>query len=286
MRQAAQITFPRKLGRAVPDEYLATGFTDVDGRGDTGAYTRCLALLDSLPYYRQCKARSCELLDLSPGQSVLDVGCGTGDDVSRMAARVAPGGIAVGADPSAKLLAEAVRRTPPGARAAFIRADARALPFRKGSFARCRIERTLQHIVDPKSAIREMARVLAPGGLLLSYDNDWRTFSVEGGDAGTAGIIAGLWADSFTNPTIGARLEDYFREAGLRIATVEPSTPIFIDFETADRVFNLRQTAARAVGKGLLAPSAADEWLVVAQARSRAGDFRCSLTACTVVGMK
>lgn len=270
----------------MPDEYLATGFTDVDGRGDTGAYTRCLALLDSLPYYRQCKERSCELLDLSPGLSVLDVGCGTGDDVFRMAARVAPGGIAVGADPSEKLLAGAVRRTPPGARAAFIRADARALPFRNGSFARCRIERTLQHIADPQSAIREMARVLAQGGLLLAYDNDWRTFSVEGGDAGTAGIIAALWADSFTNPTIGACLEDYFKEAGLRIVTLESSTPVFTDFETADRAFNLRQTAARAVGKGLLTAFAADEWLAAAQIQNRSGTFRCSLTAYTVVGRK
>lgn len=204
----------------------------------------------------------------------------------RIEARVSPGGIAVGADLSAKLRAEAARRKPPGACVALVHADAHALPFRDGSFARCRVERTLQHIKEPQSAIREMVRVLAPGGLLLAYDNDWRTFSVEGGDAGIAGIIAALWADSFTNTTIGARLENFFRAAGLRIVTVEPSTPIVIDFETADRIFNIRQTAARAVTQRLLTPSAADEWLAAAQAQSRSGAFRCSLTACTVVGMK
>ena len=69
---------------------------------------------------------------------------------------------------------------------------------------------------------------------------------MEGGDAVTAGTIAALWADSFTNTAIGACLEEYFRAAGLRIVTVEPSTAIFTDFEISDRVFNLRQTAARA----------------------------------------
>lgn len=268
------------------DEYLATGFADVDGRGDTAAYTRCLTLLDSLPYYRRYKQHSYELLALSPGLPVMDVGCGIGDDAYRMAARVAPGGIVVGIDPSARLLAEASRRIPPGAGVEFVRADARALPFKNGSFARCRVERTLQHIKDPLSAIREMARVLAPGGLLLAYDNDWETFTVTGGDGKTAKTVATLWANSFTNKRIGAGLKDYFLEAALRNVTVEPSVPLFTDFKIADRVFNLRQTAKRAVGANLITASAADEWISAAQAQSRSGNLHCSLTAYTVVGTK
>ena len=66
------------------NEYLATGFCDVDGRSDGAAYKNCLALLDSLPYYQQIKQCSYELLDLHPGVSVLDVGCGVGDDAFRM----------------------------------------------------------------------------------------------------------------------------------------------------------------------------------------------------------
>ena len=74
-------------------EYLASGFADVDGRNDEGAYTQCLTLLDGLPYFQAYKHRSYELLDLAHGLSVLEIGCGLGDDCLRMAERVGPDGV-------------------------------------------------------------------------------------------------------------------------------------------------------------------------------------------------
>lgn len=86
------------------EESLSTGFTDVDGAPDADAYSRCLSLLDALPYYREYRRQSYELLDLKPGVRVLDAGCGLGDDVFRMAERIGPGGCAVGLDASESLL--------------------------------------------------------------------------------------------------------------------------------------------------------------------------------------
>src|SRR5262249_36009421 len=45
--------------------------------------------------------------------------------------------------------------------------------------------RVLQHIADPVPAVREMARVLCPGGELVAYDNDWETLTVDEGGSCT-----------------------------------------------------------------------------------------------------
>ena len=268
------------------EEYLATGFAQVDARDDASSYKSCLALLDSLPYFRAYKERSYEWLELSEGLSVLEVGCGLGDDALRMAERVGPDGLVVGVDASARMIEEAVSRTPAGLAAVFARADARSLPFRDGSFARCRIDRTLQHITIPEASVREIVRVLKPGGILLAYDNDWGTFSISGSDDGCTRTIEMLWEDSFTNRWIGRYLKGYFLEAGLGDVTVEPSVSVIHDFELADRVYNVRQTVGRAVEAGLISHGTAREWLAALQAQSCCGAFSCTLTAFTVVGTK
>jgi ubiquinone/menaquinone biosynthesis C-methylase UbiE len=270
----------------VNDEYLASGFADVDARDDGGAYKRCLALLDTLPYFRRYKQESYELLELLPGLAVLEVGCGLGDDVFRMAERVAPGGKVVGVDASNRMIEEARTRAPANPATGFHLADARRLPFRDACFDRCRTDRTLQHIERPAEAIREMVRVLKPGGLLLAYDNDWGTFSVSGSDDETTRIIETLWADSFRNRWIGRYLKRYFLEEGLSDVSVYPSVSVVTDFELADQVYNLRQTAKRAAEAGRIAPADADRWLSEARAQSRTGAFLCTLTAFTVTGKK
>lgn len=268
------------------DECLATGFGNVDDRADVAAYSGCLSLLDSLPYFRKYKQRSYELLELFPGVTVLEVGCGLGDDAFRMAELVKPGGSVAGVDASARMLETASARNSDGLGIEFRRADARSLPFRDGSFMRCRTDRTLQHIARPECVIAEMARVLAPDGILLAYDNDWGTFSVSGADRKTTSVIEDLWAFSFTNPWIGRYLKQYFRLAGLTEITVYPSVSVINDFELADQVYNLRQTAFRAVEAGKLARKTAGQWLSDLEKQDKAGYFLCSLTAYTVAGRK
>lgn len=267
-------------------EYLATGFAGVDATKDTEAYKHCLALLDSLPYFQRYKQRSYQLLALAPGLSLLEVGCGLGDDLFRMAQRLGPNGIVVGLDASAVMLREASSRAPAHVRVNLGQADARQLPFKQSSFDRCRVDRTLQHIQNPQESIQEMVGILKPGGLLLAYDNDWGTFSVSGSDREATQIIETLWENSFTNPWIGRNLKRYFLEAGLAEVMVEPSVSVIEDFDLADQVYNLRETVRRAVDSGRLPASTGEGCLAELQAQSRSGAFLCTLTAFTVTGMK
>lgn len=99
-----------------------------------------------------------ELLELGPGDRVLDVGSGPGN-FSRAFARA--GGRVVGLDASATMLAQAVRA---GGGVEYVRGDAAELPFRDATFDAVCCFAALYFIEQPLRAITEMARVLAPGG--------------------------------------------------------------------------------------------------------------------------
>lgn len=269
------------------EEYLATGFRDVDGAQNQGAYFDCLALLDSLPYYREYKSRSYALLELRPGQTVLEAGCGLGDDAFRMAERIMPGGKVVGVDASAAIIHKA-RSRDLAARlpVELLVGDIKALPFANHSFARCRVDRVLQHIREPQRAITELVRVLEPGGLLLAYDNDWGTFAIASEAMETTRAIERHWRDSFANSGIGRALPELFHAAGVSEVTVHPGTCVITDFETADKVYNLRATVQKAVEENLISAFQGRAWIDEQIERSTKGSFSASLMAYTVVGKK
>lgn len=269
------------------EEYLATGFRNVDDAQNQGAYFDCLTFLDSLPYYREHKSRSYDLLDLRPGQTVLEAGCGLGDDAFRMAERIMPGGKVVGVDASAAMIHKAQSRDLAARlQVEFLVGDIKALPFANHSFARCRVDRVLQHIREPQRAIAELVRVLELDGLLLAYDNDWGTFAIASEAIEATRAIERLWCDSFTNSRIGRALPASFRAAGLADAVIHPGTSVITDFETADKVYNLRTTVQKAVEESLISASQGRAWIDEQIERSTKGSFSASLTAYTVVGKK
>jgi SAM-dependent methyltransferase len=90
----------------------------------------------------------------------LEIGCGEGTNLARLARRGTPFGIDR-YPAKARFAATAV----PRARVAT--ADATALPFRDGTFASVLVRDLLHHLPDPRRATAEAVRVLAPGGTLL-----------------------------------------------------------------------------------------------------------------------
>jgi demethylmenaquinone methyltransferase/2-methoxy-6-polyprenyl-1,4-benzoquinol methylase len=95
-----------------------------------------------------------------PGDRVLDACCGTGD-LALAAARA--GGRVTGVDFSAEMLARAERKAP---EFDWVQADASALPFPDGSFETATVGFGIRNLADLEEGLRELARVLVPGGRL------------------------------------------------------------------------------------------------------------------------
>jgi ubiquinone/menaquinone biosynthesis C-methylase UbiE len=107
------------------------------------------------------------LLGLPRGGRILEVGCGRGVAVPVIAKALAPR-VLIGLDVDPDLLTEAARRARErGVAAAFRQGDVRALPFPTASFDMVVDFGTCYHIRAPERALREIARVLKPGGLFV-----------------------------------------------------------------------------------------------------------------------
>jgi ubiquinone/menaquinone biosynthesis C-methylase UbiE len=159
---------------------------------------------------------------LRPGQELLDVGCGPGTITVDLAARVAPGRV-VGLDVSPAPLDEA--RAPAGRRGVpveFAVGDVYALDAANDSFDVVHAHQVLQHLTDPVAALREMARVCRPGGVLAVRDVDYATFTWFPDDEGLD-----RWLDLYhrvarhngAEPDAGRRLLGWAHAAGLRDVT-------------------------------------------------------------------
>ncbi len=102
-----------------------------------------------------------------PGDSALDVCCGTGDLAIALLDVVSPGGRVVGLDFSQAMLDAAVRKRP---QIEWVRGDALALPFADGEFAAATIGFGMRNLADHLRGFRELRRVVAPGGRVVCLE--------------------------------------------------------------------------------------------------------------------
>ncbi len=119
--------------------------------------------------HHRWRQRAADRAELKPGDSALDVCCGTGDLALELAGRVAPGGHVVGCDFSEPMLdlarEKAAERSASGVR--FEWADALKLPYDAGRFDAVTVGFGIRNLADLDLGLREMARVLRPGGRLV-----------------------------------------------------------------------------------------------------------------------
>jgi demethylmenaquinone methyltransferase/2-methoxy-6-polyprenyl-1,4-benzoquinol methylase len=116
--------------------------------------------------HHRWRERAAAKAQLGPGDAALDVCCGTGDMALELAKHVAPGGHVVGCDFSEPMLdlarEKAADRSSDGVR--FEWADALELPYDGERFDAVTVGFGVRNLADLDRGLREMARVLKPGG--------------------------------------------------------------------------------------------------------------------------
>ena len=145
---------------------------------------------------------------------VLDIGCGVGHDLALLAQS---GIAAIGVEPSGAFAGSARQRTlGDDANVAVVQADGEHVPLRDGATDGCRIERVLQHVVDPARLLLEARRCVRSGGLLTIFEPDWGTMRVESEhfDADAR------WLANVRHPEIGANLPELVEQAGADVMDV------------------------------------------------------------------
>ena len=138
-------------------------FDRVAGRYDL------LNSLMSAGLHHRWRERAADRAEVVPGDSVLDVCCGTGDLALELAGRVTPAGRVVGCDFSEPML-DLAREKAAGRGAESVRfewADALNLPYDADRFDAVTVGFGVRNFADRDRGLQEMARVLRPGGRLV-----------------------------------------------------------------------------------------------------------------------
>jgi ubiquinone/menaquinone biosynthesis C-methylase UbiE len=192
-------------------------FGDIDQSGSERETVALTDLIRRHPAIQDFTQRGLHLLELRPGQRVLDVGCGTGENVREFSGIVGSSGFAAGIDRSEAMIAEARRRSAEQNETAvsYRVGEAANIDFADGSFDVCWTERMLQHVSHPERVIAEMIRVLKPGGRLAVLETDWETFTMDLPDVESTRKVLNLFCDNIQNGWIGRQLLRLVRRAGL-----------------------------------------------------------------------
>ncbi len=149
-----------------------------------------------------------------PPRRVLDVGCGTGRLLRAVAARW-PEAELIGVDAAEGMVAEA-RRLNPGAR--FENAAAESLPLPNSSADLVLSSISFHHWADQAKGLREVARVLRPGGWFCLADHEFP--------------LGRLWGDKVRTRR---EVRELMKEAGLEVKRQVASGLTFIEFTLAQK---------------------------------------------------
>ncbi len=199
-----------------------TQFHSVDQTSNPAFFKQFMNTSHEHQTARSYKDEIMKQLAIRQGATILDVGCGTGQDTLDLALAVGPQGRVTGIDNSETMLHEARSRAAQAQLPIdYMLADATHLPFAHASFDGCMASRVLGHLPQPYQALAEMVRVARPGASIVVADGDLDVTIVDIPDRALARKVVHAACDQMTQGWIGRQLPALFQQAGLSNIWVE-----------------------------------------------------------------
>lgn len=197
-----------------------------------------------------------------PGARVLDLGCGQGN-TTRCLAEALEAEECIGVEYDANLVDYAETRPENPSNVRFEQGDATNLEFPDASFDVVFCRYLLIHIAEPMRVVREMMRVVRPGGYVVAYEGDFSSTGTSHPPCDALGTIHRVWRGLFQNPPAGRELVHYLREVGAAEIRAGAWTELEYDTAIIKRIYRLsaEATGPAAAAKGILSPSEVDEMI-------------------------
>ena len=211
------------------------------------------------------RAALIEMAEVAPGQTVLEVGSGTGALLVDLALVVGPGGRAIGIEPQPHLAAIAGAHLEAHGTANWSevrqgRAEALTLPDAVVDL--CVAQTVFLHLTDEirARALAEMIRVTRPGGQVLTVDQDMSTFVINHPDRQLTARLLQANLSNYEQPAMGRMARARFLDAGLCDVRVQVIVQAESD-RSAFLVGACERMARGAAARGGVTTDELDRWL-------------------------
>ena len=241
-----------------------------------------------LPDVQQVNQTLCEAVAAAPGERLLEVGSGSGILCRLLAPHLKPDGCMLGVDISPEMTAEARKYALSKGISdgiAFDTCAAEALPYPNSSFDGAIAARLLLHVSDPDSIIREMTRVVKPGGKILVMDWDFDTVTVDHPDRELTRRLLHWRSDhSGGNNWSGRQLWRRLQVANLQNLSVHPCVTV-THCEADGLTQSLWRAAQVACEGGAISSAEQEAWVKELKDRIQAGTFFASIVYFIVKGI-
>ena len=254
-----------------------------------GAYdTSRIEYLDKIRnLFGEYKTNSYKFLGVAKEHSILDVGCGNGDDIAFINSMLGGGPKLFGIDSDTNAILEASHRykenTP---NAIFQVGQVYELPFPNNFFHRVFSERLFQHLDDPHLALSEMLRVTRPNGIVAVLDLDWETLVINSDAVDISRKILTHKLERLTNGRMGRCLSSIFTDVDASDISIMPHAICVDNWNIGDFVFALRDDAEYAMKNDIIDTEEAECWIHDLKTKSAKGKFFASVTGFAVRGKK
>jgi SAM-dependent methyltransferase len=262
---------------------VAREFTELDEQA-VGQRALLLQYLDGIaqsPLILRTRAIAREQWQLDHPRRLLDAGAGSGDVARGLVPLTGRDGEVVALDASETMI-DAARRRGDGGPVRYEIGDVYSLPFPDGYFDGVRSERVLQHLDDPDAAIREMVRVLRPGGRMCVLDTDWDSVLVDGSPKGIPDFLRPIISFVGLKPT-GRTLRRRMVLAGLTDVLATPVTVATTSRDEAGVVFPMVHRRGLEFAQ-IDIDESAERWLEAVDGAEADGTFQFALTIWVVTG--
>jgi ubiquinone/menaquinone biosynthesis C-methylase UbiE len=239
------------------------------------------------PDMQEVNLATSRILGPRPGERILEAGCGSGVLCRLIAPHLLPGGQVVGLDISPQFLVEARKYAlaegiAPGI--AFAGGAGEVLPFPSATFDAALAARLLLHAGDPDAVVREMARVVKPGGRVVTMDWDFDSVLVDHPDRELTRRLLHWRSDHHGGDNwSGRQLWRRMMHAGLVDLSVAPLVSV-VHQEADGLTQSLWRAAQVAREGGAISPEEEETWVGTLKGCIREGTFFASIVYLVVRG--
>ncbi len=246
-------------------------------------------LTETVKILGHVKQKSYEYFKSLPnGGTIVDLGCGTGQDVLNMAHTFANNQFKfIGIDHDPNMIKKGNELADSNPAISFLLSDVLNLPLPDASVNGIRMERLVQHIPDPIGLFIEVHRVLSDGGIIVLVESDWKSLSFYNGDLSVTDKLNDyLSSRKVNNGRAAQSLSTYMNTIGYSNISIEVQPFVLTSYEDACTYLWIEKMVDEMLALRLIEESEHQNFIEAQKYADKLGFFSCSMNIVVVSARK